>query len=167
MEVWSSQWQVKGIRLTYSDGSQTPIRGQTDSLNQWGSAISGKSGPPPDNGYGWDKIEWDAGKIDKVRLWVNYNDGNAPDAVGRIQVWPTGADTDQKKILDVGSDVGGDGGGMLVDNLGSGVLIGMKTQSGAFLDTLEFVFMDGQVNSAEIVKIDWPESIDDLNQKTE
>ncbi|KAI4942592.1 hypothetical protein J4E91_009986 [Alternaria rosae] len=165
MEVWSSQWQVKGIRLTYSDGTQSPIRGRTDNLNQWGSKISGKSGPPPDNGYGWDRIEWGVGEIDKVRLWVNYNNGDGPNAVGRVQIWPNGADNDQKRILDVGSDVGGDGGGILVDNLGSGVLIGMRTQSGDFLDSLEFVFMDGKVESAEIVHIEWPESIDDLNKK--
>jgi hypothetical protein len=167
MEVWSSEWQVKGIRLTYSDGSRSPIRGQTDSLNQWGSTVSGKPGPPPDNGYGWDKIEWGAGKIDKVRLWVNYNDGQGPNAVGRVQVWPTGADNDKKRILDVGSNVGGDTGGMNVENLGSGVLIGVRTQSGAFLDTLEFVFMDGKVESAETINIEWPESIEDLNKKQE
>jgi hypothetical protein len=165
MEVWSSEWQVKGIRLTYSDGSLSPIRGQTDNLNQWGSTVSGKPGPPPDNGYGWDEIKWDAGSIDKVRLWVNYNDGQGPDAVGRVQVWPKGADENNKKILDVGSNVGGDTGGMNVESLGSGVLIGMRTQSGAFLDTLEFVFMDGKVESAETIDIEWPESIEDLNKK--
>lgn len=167
MEVWASEWQVKGIRLTYSDGTQSPIRGQTDNLNNWGSAVSGKPGPPPDNGYGRDKIEWGAGRITKVRQWVNWNGGKGPDAVGRLQIWPEGAESDQKKILDVGSNVGGDGGGMLVDNLGSGVLIGMRTQSGGFLDSLELIFMDGEVKSAEIIHIDWPESISDLNKKTE
>ena len=52
MEVRSSEWQVKGIRLTYPDGSQAPILGQTDSLNLWGSTVRGKNRPPEDNGYG-------------------------------------------------------------------------------------------------------------------
>ncbi|CAI6342026.1 unnamed protein product [Periconia digitata] len=165
LEVWSSAFEVKGIRVIYSDGSRSPIRGQTDRLNTWGSKISGKPGPPPEKGYGWDKIEWGTSKIEKIRFWGDYNWGKGPKAVGRIQVWPQGAETDKNKILDVGSDVGDDSGGFRLDNLGSGVLIGIRSISGGHLESLEFIFMDGQVRSAKIVKIDWPESIEELNKK--
>ena len=67
----------------------------------------------------------------------------------------------------MGSDVDGDGGGMLVNLMGSSMLIGIRTQSVAFLETLDFAFMDGDVRSAEIIAIEWPEKIDDLNRKTE
>ncbi|KAI9657891.1 MAG: hypothetical protein M1829_006853 [Trizodia sp. TS-e1964] len=156
------------IGVGFSDSKKNLYNCDTkwkDGLVVTGIEISGKNGPYPDSGYGWDKINWGADKIQKVRLWVNYNNGQGPNAVGRVQVWPQSADADQKKILDVGSDVGGDGGGLLVDNLGSGVLVGVLTQSGAYLETLEFVFMDGKVKSAEIINIEWPESIEDLNKK--
>ncbi|KAK7188057.1 hypothetical protein PSPO01_05751 [Paraphaeosphaeria sporulosa] len=133
-------WHVRGIRLTFSDGWVSPIRGST-------------TGDITEQGV----IEWD-GPVAKINRANNW-DGYGGDAVGRIWIDAGG------KSLNVGSDTGSYGGEPV--ELHTGVLLGAHGRSGDFLDTLEWMLMSADIIDSEVTQFKFPPETANLEEWNE
>ncbi|KAJ4301436.1 hypothetical protein N0V90_003528 [Kalmusia sp. IMI 367209] len=142
VEVWSAMYHVRGIRLTFSDGWVSPIRGST-------------TGDITERGV----IEWDVGapvtKLNRANNWGGYGG----DAVGRIWIDAGG------KSLNVGSDTGSYGGEPV--ELHTGLLLGAHGRSGDFLDTLEWMLMSADIVDSEVTAFKYPPESSNLAEWNE
>lgn len=139
MEVWAEQYQIKGIQLTYSDGSKAPIQGNPDSDTESRHAA----------------VTWaETDTIQSIQMWNN----SVGDAMGRISLKTTGG-----VKLDVGAKFTQGGSGTYVPLSSSGNLIGMTGTSNDMLRQVKFWFLPSKVATAEIVQIDYDESLAALN----
>ncbi|KAK4499990.1 hypothetical protein PRZ48_008176 [Zasmidium cellare] len=135
IEVWATAWQIKGIQLTYSDGTKPPLQGQAE-------------------GDRHQSINWnESDRITRMKLAINY----AGDALGLVHV-EVGS-----KSLDVRSDTGSFDGDDIT--LATGILLGANGVAGGFVDRWTPLFMGEHNGKAQITNIVMDDSIDDLNAK--
>ncbi|PVH94965.1 hypothetical protein DM02DRAFT_660564 [Periconia macrospinosa] len=145
VEVWATGAHVKAFQLTYSDNTKGPMHG--NNLDTEGNG---------GNWYGAGKINFGgADQVTKLNLAKNYwGDG---DRLGAVWMEVAG------KKLEVKSDVGSYGGEP--QPLSSGILIGAYGSAGADINSLGFMFLKGTIKKAEIITMEFPETLEDLNKQ--
>jgi hypothetical protein len=145
IQMWSTKWHVKAFQLTFSDGTKGPIHG--DNLD-----TEGNNG----NWYNVDTKTWNEGDlVTDVHMAANY--WGHGDGLGGITMQIAG----QK--FEVKSDIGSYAGEP--QNLASGLLIGAYGSAGAFVNSFGLVFLSGSVVKSEIVGMNFPQTLDELNKQ--
>jgi hypothetical protein len=135
IEVWATQWQIKGIQLRYSDGTTSILQGL-------------------DVGDRHDAITWDAqAPVQEMRLASN----DAGDGLGLVYI-KVG-----DKELDVRS-IGDNENGENV-NIGDGIFLGSSGQTSDFVNLWTPLFLGGTNGKATIVDLQFDESLDEINKK--
>jgi hypothetical protein len=160
IEAWSADFQLKAARFKFSSGRWGPVRGtvppgvaRMHQITEW--AIGDKVGV-------YTRFRRKSARLRKVtgiQLWNNKpDDGDPMDAVGRIRITKGEA-----QIFDVGAKGGKVAKDQLVVDNGAGIILAAKTRSGAWLQTLEFKMLKGDVVSAELSTLSIKEDINTWN----
>lgn len=149
--IWAEKYHIKGLRFKYSDGSEGDLHGQATGNPDWTPAA-------PKNSLTWREDE----TLRAVKMWNNWNDGNGPDAVGRIEV------SVGEVKLEVSSDVGdtskSDNRGTEIP-LNSGVLLGARGKQGQWVESLELLFLSDKVVSSTLIDMELGSSLEEWNAK--
>jgi hypothetical protein len=142
VEAWSNKFHVKGIQLSYSDGTKGPVHGMVE--GDW---------TPNPNFMGWGQQE----QVTRIQKWGNWNDGKGSDGVGRLSITVGG------KTLDVSSDVGDYGGEPVMTH--SGVILGIAGKQGQWLESMEWLMLSSDAGKARILDLEMGTSLDDWNRQ--
>jgi len=144
IEMWAARFNMHAIQLSYSDGSKSDMIGQIP------------------NDYDADEhnhVTWDATQtLDQLTVWKN-RDGNA---VGSIRVHVKG--TGKPLQVSSGHTAHDDGDDAPV---GAGILVGVTGTSWEYVHNLKFWFLNSPIAKAEVISMDFDESLDTLNRKQE
>jgi hypothetical protein len=140
IEVWATQWQIKGIKLTYSDGTSPPMEGD-----------------PSGDQNRHDSISWNPqDQVTAFKLAGNY----AGDGLGLVHIEVAG------KTLDVRSDTGSFNGDTV--DVGSGILLGAKGEAGPpgdFVRAWAPVFLGKSSGPASILDVVYDDDLNDLTNR--
>ncbi|OCH83777.1 hypothetical protein OBBRIDRAFT_495873 [Obba rivulosa] len=123
LDVWYNTSTLRGIQVTFSDNSRSPVFGN------------------PSDSHG--SVTFSPGEvITSLTLWGN----GVGSRTGRIRLTTNGGQT-----FDVGKNTSGQSG--YDAGIGSGILVGMVGRSGADIDMLGPVFLNGAIASISISNV--------------
>lgn len=138
IEVWSQDYHITGIQLTYSDGSLSPLQGQNRDF-QYHNTLS------------WGSQD----QITVFRTGRNYE----RDALAILYMEVAGKKLDMTMHVDVGWNYAGDD-----VNFGTGYMLGAFGEAGDFINQWAPIFM-AQSSAGSITDMVFDESLDKINEE--